>query len=41
MKGTNSNIAGRCQSEWQGAEYDLVNDGGVFIVKGQVVACSP
>jgi hypothetical protein len=41
VRGTNSNIVGRCRFEWQGVECDLVNDGGVFIAKGQVVACDP
>jgi hypothetical protein len=39
VKGTNSNISKRCRFEWQGAECDLVDNGGVFIAKGQMVAC--
>jgi hypothetical protein len=41
VRGTNSNIARRCRSEWQGVECDLVDNGGVFIAKGQVVTCDP
>jgi hypothetical protein len=41
VKGINSNIMGRCQFEWQGVECDLVNDVGVFLAKGCVVACNP
>ncbi len=41
MRGTNSNITRRRLSKWQGAEYDLVEDGGVSIAKGWVVACGP
>jgi len=41
VRGTNSNIIGRRQSKWKGAEYDFVDDGGVFIAKGWVVACGP
>lgn len=33
VRGTNSNIVGRRQYEWQGVEYDLVNDGGVSLQK--------
>lgn len=40
VRGTNSNLI-RCQYEWQGVEYDLVNDDGVFIAKGRVVAWGP
>ncbi len=31
VRGTHSNIVGRCRFEWQGVECDLVNNGGVFI----------
>ncbi len=41
LKGTYSNIARRCQFEWWGAKCDLVDDGGIFIAKGQVVTCDP
>jgi hypothetical protein len=41
VRGTYSNIVGRCRFEWQGVECDLVNNGGVFITKCQVVTCDP
>ncbi len=41
MRGTNSNITGSHWFEWRGAECDLVDHVGVFIVKGQVVAHNP
>ncbi len=41
VRGTNSNIMGRCKFEWRGAKCDLIDNGGVFIVKGWVVACNP
>jgi hypothetical protein len=41
VRGTNSNIVGRCQFKWQGNECDLLNNDGVFIAKGQVLACDP
>ncbi len=41
VKGKKSNIVGRCRFEWQGAKCDLVVNGGVFIVKGRMVACDP
>jgi hypothetical protein len=41
VRGTNSNIAGRHRFEQRRAECDLINDGGVFIIEGWVVACDP
>ncbi len=41
VKGTNSNIVGRGGFEWWGVECDLIDNGGVFIAKGQMVACNP
>jgi hypothetical protein len=41
MRKTNSNIVGRCRFEWQEAECDLVDDGGIFITKSRVVTCDP
>ncbi len=41
VQGTNLNIVGKRQYEWWGVECDLVDDGGVFITKGWVVACDP
>jgi hypothetical protein len=41
VRGTNSNIMGRRKFEWWGAKCDLIDNGGVFIVKGWVVACNP
>jgi hypothetical protein len=35
------NILGRCRSKWRGVECDLVEDVGVFLAKGRVVACNP
>jgi hypothetical protein len=39
VRGTNSNIMGKHWSKWWGVECDLVNDAGVFLAKGHVVAC--
>jgi hypothetical protein len=33
VRGSNSNITGRCWFKWRGVECDLVNNGGVFIAK--------
>ncbi len=41
MERKNSNIVGRRWFEWQKTKCDLINDGGVFITKGQMVACDP
>ncbi len=42
VRGTNSNLVGRCRFEWQGTNCDFVNDGEVFIAKGHmVVICDP
>ncbi len=41
VKRTNSNIMGRRRFEWWEAKCDLVNDVGVFLTKGSVVACDP
>ncbi len=41
VRGSNSNIAGKCRFKWQGVECDLVDNGGVFIAKDWVVACDP
>jgi len=41
VKGRNSNIMAKHRFEWQGAECDLVNDVGVFLAKGHLVACDP
>ncbi len=41
VRGTISNITKTCWSKWWGIECDFVNNGGVFITKGQVVACDP
>ncbi len=41
VRGTNSNIIGKCQFKWRGVECDPLDDGGVFITKGWVVACDP
>jgi hypothetical protein len=37
----NPNFARRCRSWWRGVECDLLNDDGVFIAKGQVIAYDP
>jgi hypothetical protein len=37
----NSNITRSCWYVWQGVECDFVDNGGVFITKGWVVACDP
>jgi hypothetical protein len=41
VRGNNSNILGKHWFEWLGAECDLVDDAGVFLTKGHVVACDP
>jgi hypothetical protein len=41
VRGKKSNVVRRQRFEWRGAECDLVDDGGVFIAKGRVVACDP
>jgi len=41
VKGTNSNTTRRCQYEWWRIECDLIDNNGVFIAKGWVVACNP
>ncbi len=41
MRGKNSNVVEKQRSKWGGIECDLVDDGGVFIAKGQVVGCDP
>jgi len=41
VRGTISNIMETCWSKWWGIECDFVNNGGVFIAKGWVVACDP
>jgi hypothetical protein len=41
MDASNSNIAGRCRSQWRGIECDLLDDDGLFIAKGRVIACDP
>jgi hypothetical protein len=42
VRGTNSNLVGRCRFEWQGAKCNFVNDGTMFIPKGRVVViCDP
>jgi hypothetical protein len=41
VKRTNSNIMGRRRFEWWEAKCDLVNDVGVFLTKGSMVACDP
>jgi hypothetical protein len=41
VRGKNSNILGRRQFKWWGVECDLVDDAGVFLTKGRVVACDP
>lgn len=37
----NSNILGRCKSQWRGVECDFLNDNGIFITKGLVINCNP
>ncbi len=34
----NPNFARRCRFQWRGVECDLLDDDGVFIMKGQVIA---
>jgi hypothetical protein len=41
VRKTNSNVVGRCRFEWREAECGLVDDGGIFIAKGRMVACAP
>jgi hypothetical protein len=41
MERKNSNIVGRRWFEWQKAKCDFIDDGGVFITKGQMVVCDP
>jgi len=41
VKRINSNIMEKHQFKWLGAKCDFVDDGRVFIAKGQVVACDP
>ena len=41
VKGSNSNIVGRCQFEWRGTKCNLIDDVGVFFAKGHVVTCDP
>jgi hypothetical protein len=37
----NPNIVGRCRFQWRRVECDLLDDYGVFIAKGRVIACDP
>jgi hypothetical protein len=41
VRGKSSNILGKCWSEWQGVECHLLDNVGVFLAKGHVVACDP
>ncbi len=41
VRGKNSNIVGRHWFKWQRAECDLIENVGVFLAKGCVVACDP
>ncbi len=41
VRGKNSNVVGKQRSKWWRVECNLVDDNGVFITKGQVVACGP
>jgi hypothetical protein len=34
-------VVGKQRSKWQGVECDLIDEDGVFIVRGQEVACAP
>jgi hypothetical protein len=34
LRGRNSNVVKRQKSEWRGVECDLVDNGGVFTIKG-------
>ncbi len=37
----NPNIVGRYRFQWSGVECDLLDDDGVLIAKGQLIACDP
>ncbi len=37
----NPNFARRCRFQWRGVEFDMLDDDGIFIVKGQVIVYDP
>ncbi len=37
----NSNIVGRCRSQWRGVECNFLDDDGIIIAKVWVITCDP